>query len=134
MLWVGPEDRMPEAEVALRLAEHLSELPGFQGHVDVAIDGASVRVGGADVFDIGGYLRVRGWVASAPNGKNAWATSYTRGDATMRVHSRSGIGDVEAWIGGRRVVAECKKGPLVKKPGSPGVPPAYHRNRPSVAL
>lgn len=28
------------------------------------------------------------------------------------------IGDVEAWIGGRRVVAECKKGPLVKKPGS----------------
>src|SRR5690348_14328415 len=61
--WIGPEDRMPEAEVALRLAEYLSEQPRFGGHVEVAIDGASVRVHDADVFDIVGYLQSNGWVA-----------------------------------------------------------------------
>lgn len=121
--WIGPADRMPEAEVALRLAEHLSERPGFGGHVEVAIDGASVRVADAEVFDIVGYLAGAGWVRDAEvTGKNAWATLYRRGNATLRVHSRSGQGDVEATVNGRRIIAECKKGPLVKKPGSPEYP------------
>lgn len=122
--WIGPEDRMPEAEVALRLAEYLSEQPGFGGHVEVAIDGASVRVHDADVFDIVSYLRSNGWVAieGTASGKNAWTARYERGTATMRVHSQSGMGDVEATIAGRRVIAECKKGPLIKKPGSPEYP------------
>jgi hypothetical protein len=115
---------MPEAEVALRLAEHLSELPGFGGHVAVAIDGASVRVHGADIFDIVAYLRANRWELSQGSaaGKNAWTATYTRGAATMQIHSRSGIGDVEATIDGRRVIAECKKGPLTKKQGSPEYP------------
>jgi hypothetical protein len=29
---------------------------------------------------------------------------------------------VEATVNGRRIIAECKKGPLVKKPGSPEYP------------
>ncbi|WP_074471675.1 hypothetical protein [Bosea sp. BIWAKO-01] len=121
--WVGPADRMPEAEVALRLAEYLSERPGFGGHVEVAIDGASVRVADAEVFDIVGYLAGAGWVRDAEvMGKNAWATLYRRGNATLRVHSRSGQGDVEAMMDGRRIIAECKKGPLIKKPGSPEYP------------
>ena len=60
-IWTGPADRMPEAEVALRLAEYLSERPGFGGHVEVAVDGASVRVGETEVFDIIGYLAWAGW-------------------------------------------------------------------------
>lgn len=122
--WTGPVDRMPEAEVALRLAEYLSELPGFAGQLDVAIDGASVKVHGEDVFDIAGYLRASGWeLASADaRSRNAWAATYKRSGATMRVHSRSGVGDVEALVSGRRVIAECKKGPLVRKPGSPEYP------------
>lgn len=122
--WTGPEDRMPEAEVSIRLAEYLSELPGFGGHVDVAIDGASVRVHGAEVFDIRGYLGAYGWHLSAQDGKsrNEWAATYRRRRATMRIHSRSGLGDVEAVVGGRRIIAECKKGPLVRKPGSPEYP------------
>jgi hypothetical protein len=60
-VWTGPADRMPEAEVALRLAEYLSERPGFGGHVEVAVDGASVRVGETEVFDIIGYLAWAGW-------------------------------------------------------------------------
>jgi hypothetical protein len=119
-----PYDRMPEAEVALRLAEYLSEQPGFGGHVEAAIDGAQVRVGGSDVFNIVGYLAQQGWTVDRPSttSRNAWATFYRRGDATLEVHSRSGGGDVVATIFGHRVIAECKKGPLVKRPGSPEYP------------
>lgn len=121
--WIGPVDRMPEAEVALRLAEYLSERPGFEGHVEAAIDGASVQVGEAEVFDIVGYLAWQGWTRErVASGKNDWATLYRRGGATLRVHSRSGQGDVEAAVNGRRIIAECKKGPLIKKPGSPEYP------------
>lgn len=119
-----PTDRMPEAEVALRFAEHLSELPGFDGHLDVAIDGASVSVGGSEVFDLAGYLLANQWelVERTASSRNAWAATYGRGNATMLVHSRSGLGDVCASLNGRRVIAECKKGPLVKKSGSPEYP------------
>lgn len=122
--WNETPDRMPEAEVSIRLAEHLSELPGFAGTVDVAIDGASVRVHGADVFDIRGYLAVHGWrVAERDNlSRNDWAATYRRRDALMRIHSRSGVGDVVAVVGGRRIIVECKKGPLVKLPGSKEYP------------
>ncbi|BCP51743.1 hypothetical protein K32_03600 [Kaistia sp. 32K] len=122
--WSGAPDRMPEAEVAIRLAEYLTERPDFQGTVDVAIDGASVSVGGVEVFDIRGYLRAYGWqaVQGTAVGRNDWTAEYTRDAAAMRIHSRSGVGDVEALVGGRRLIAECKKGPLVKKPGSPEYP------------
>lgn len=125
--WNGPEDRMPEAEVSIRLAEYLSELPGFEGRVDVAIDGASVMVHGAEVFDIRGYLRAYGWGVSEldSNSRNEWAATYRRRGATMRIHSRPGIGDVETVVGGRRIIAECKKGPLIKKPGSQENPLLY---------
>ena len=118
------DDRMPEAEVALRLAEHLSERPGFAGHVEVAIDGSQVRVQQTDVFDIVGYLANQGWQPDGriASGRNAWATFYRRGTATMEVHSRSGSGDVNASVAGRRIIAECKKGPLIKRPGSPEYP------------
>jgi hypothetical protein len=111
---------MPEAEVSLRLAEYLTEQPGFGGHVDVAIDGASVAVHGAEVFNIAGYLSAFGWELIERNAgsRNEWAATYRRREATMRVHSQPGIGDVAATIYGMRVIAECKKGPLVKKLGS----------------
>ena len=122
--WTGPTDRMPEAEVAIRFAEYISEQVGFGGHVDVAIDGASVSVGGSEVFDLAGYLKAYGWHVHEWNAgsRNAWAATYRRGSATMRIHSTPGMGDVEARVRGKRVIAECKKGPLVKKPGSPEYP------------
>ena len=83
----------------------------------------TVRVGGVDVFDISGYLKWAGWVQEqAGAGRNFWATLYRRGRATLRVHSQSGIGDVEATVSGRRVIAECKKGPLIAKTGSAEYP------------
>lgn len=122
--WIGPVDRMPEAEVAIRLAEYISEQGGFGGQVDVAIDGASVSVGGSEIFDLPGYLSANGWRVHERTtvSRNAWAATYRRGGAMMRIHSTPGMGDVEAVVRGRRVIAECKKGPLVKKPGSPEYP------------
>lgn len=120
----APTDRMPEAEVALRLAEYISELPGFEGHVAVAIDGASVKVQKQEVFDIVGYLSAQHWQQSGPPsaGRNAWTMKYERHGATLEMHSSPGKGDVEARVAGRRVIAECKKGPLIRKPGSPEYP------------
>jgi hypothetical protein len=119
-----PEDRMPEAEVALRLAEFILSLPGSGAMASVAIDGASIKVADTTVLDIGRFMAGTGWERTKEPevGRNARTSAYQRGDKTIRVHSRLGGGDVVATIDGRRIVAECKKGPLVRKPGSPESP------------
>ncbi|MDF2766737.1 MAG: hypothetical protein K0S81_3732 [Rhodospirillales bacterium] len=119
-----PDDRMPEAEVALRLAEFILSLPNSGAMASVAIDGASIKVGDAVIFDIGRFMAGTGWEQTKEPqvGRNAWTGAYRRGDKTIRVHSRPGEGDVVATVEGRRIVAECKKGPLVRKPGSPEYP------------
>jgi hypothetical protein len=119
-----PDDRMPEAEVALRLAEFILSLPGSGAMASVALDGASIKVGDAVIFDIGRFMAATGWkqIKEPQVGRNAWTGAYRRGDKTIRVHSRPGEGDVVATVDGRRIVAECKKGPLIRKPGSPEYP------------
>jgi hypothetical protein len=114
-----PDDRMPEAEVALRLAEFILSLPGSGAMASVAIDGASIRVGDAVIFDIGRFMAATGWEQTKEPqvGRNAWTGAYRRGDKTIRVHSRPGEGDVVAVVDGRRIAVECTKGPLVHKPG-----------------
>ena len=119
-----PDDRMPEAEVALRLAEFILSLPNSGAMASVALDGASIKVGDAVIFDIGRFMAGTGWEQTKEPqvGRNAWTGTYRRGDKTIRVHSRPGEGDVVAKVDGRSIVAECKKGPLVRKPGSPEYP------------
>ena len=113
-----PDDRMPESEVALRLAFHLLELPGSSGEAEVAIDGAQVRVHGEEVFPLAAFLAGLGWRQVAQAGKNDWHGTYERDGRRLTVHSRSGLGDVVCSVGERCVRAECKKGPLIKKKGS----------------
>src|SRR5918993_3511604 len=112
-------DRMSEAEVALRLAEFILSLPGSGTMASVAIDGASIKVGDAVIFDIGRFMAGTGWEQTKKPqvGRNAWTGTYRRGDKTIRVHSRPGEGNVVATIDGRRIVAQCTKGPLARKPG-----------------
>lgn len=55
-----PDDRMPEAEVALRLAEFILSLPNSGAMASVAIDGASIKVGDAVIFDIGRFMSCTG--------------------------------------------------------------------------
>jgi hypothetical protein len=114
-----PVDRMPEAEVALRLAEFILSLPASGAMASVAIDGASIKVGDGVIFDIGRFMATTGWqpVKEAQAGRNAWTGAYRRGDKTIRVHSRPGEGDVVATIDGHRIIAKCRKGPLARKPG-----------------
>ena len=117
-----PAKRMPEAEVSLRLAYYLLSLPGSNGKAKVAIDGAQVRVNGSDIFPITEFLSTTGWEQIDQEGKNPWQGTYTRSSCQLIVHARSGVGDVVAKIGDRRVRAECKQGPLVRRPGSPEFP------------
>lgn len=114
-------DRMSEAEVALRLADFILSLPHSGAMASVAIDGASIKVGTAIVFDIGRFMAGIGWelIKEPQFGRTARTGAYRRNDKIIRVHSRPGEGDVVATVDGRRIVAQCKKGPLVRKPGSP---------------
>lgn len=113
-----PTERMPEAEVALRLAFYLLSLPGSDDTVSVAIDGAQVRVHGGAIFPMTEFLEDHDWVQLRQEGKNVWQGSYQRDGQVLVVHSRAGVGDVVARIGDHRVRAECKQGPLMPRPGS----------------
>ncbi len=114
-----PGDRMPEAEVALRLAEFILSLPASGAMASVAIDGASIKVGDGVIFDISHFMAATGWeqTKEPQTGRNAWTGAYRRGDKTIRVHSRPGEGNVVATVDGRRIIAKCSKGPLARKPG-----------------
>lgn len=113
------EDRMAEAEVSLRLAFHLLALPGNQGVAEVAIDGAQIKVHGSEVFPIAGFLAEAGWKQIEQEGKNSWQGLYEQSGQRLKIHAKSGVGDVVTTVGDKHVRAECKGGPLVKKPGSP---------------
>jgi hypothetical protein len=112
-------DRMAEAEVALRLAAFILSLPSSGAMASVGIDGPSIKIGDAVVFDIARFMADTGWepIKEPQVGRNAWTGAFRRGDKTIRVHSRPGEGDVVATVDGRRIVVECTKGPLVHKPG-----------------
>jgi hypothetical protein len=114
-----PVDRMPQAEVALRLAEFILSLPTSGAMASVAIDGAGIKAGDGVIFDIGRFMAAGGWeqVKEAQVDRNAWTGAYRRRDKTIRVHSRLGVGDLVAAVDGRRIVAQCSKGLLARKPG-----------------
>lgn len=115
---------MPEAEVALRLAFHLLDQSGSGGHAEVAVDGAMVRVHGRAIFPLAAFLAATGWQQTEQSlmARNAWQGRYRRGNHALTVHARSGVGDVVARVGARRIRAECKGGPLERRDGSPEYP------------
>jgi hypothetical protein len=119
MEYALPEDRMPEAEVTLRLAFHLLELAGSQGVAEAAIDGAQVKVHGAEIFPIVPFLADTGWKQVEQIGKNDWQGWYEKEEQRLRIDARPGVGDVVVAVGSKRIRAECKGGPLIKKRGSP---------------
>lgn len=117
-----PDDHMAEAEVSLRLAFHLLELQRNHNPVRVAIDGAHIRVHGSQIFPIQPFLQHYGWKQVRQKGKNPWQGWYENGKQELRIHSHPGEGDVVTIVRDKRVRAECKSGPLIKKPGSPEYP------------
>lgn len=117
-----PSDQMAEAEVSLRLAFHLLDHPGGCCTATVSVDGAHVECHGATVFPIRMFLRHHGWEQTGQDGLRDWRGRYDRNGKVLVVTTQSGIGDVTATVGNRTIRAECKKGPLRKKPGSPEYP------------
>lgn len=100
---------MPEGEVALRLADYVLTRCEVATRASISIDGAAAKC-----FDIGGFLAGKRWEQKRRSGKNAWTGDYERAGKELEAHSRPGEGDVVIQLGGRRLVAECKKGPRQK--------------------
>jgi hypothetical protein len=70
------EDRMPEAEVTLRLAFRLMSAEGSGQDVKIAIDGACVQIKDVTIFEIAEFLQESGWRKISQSGKNPWQGQY----------------------------------------------------------
>jgi hypothetical protein len=115
--------QMPEAEVSLLLAFWLFNRGLTAGPVQVAIDGAQVKVGDAVHFGIAAFMREHGWSTRVSGG--AWQGEWVHRDRpwAILVHSRPGRGDVVSQLrSGETLRAECKKGPLERSNGSKEYP------------
>ena len=105
----APAKNIPEGEVALRFAIHVLSECDLATKAVVSIDGAAAKC-----VPILKFLTGEGWKQVRQTGKNDWGGSYMKAGTQIEVHSRPGEGDVIIDVGGRRLVAECKKGPRTK--------------------
>jgi hypothetical protein len=114
---------MSEPEVSLRLAIHLISEDLTASDVVVSIDGAHAKTGNTIHFDVKAFLASLGWHLDVHSEK--WQGKYGRAanEPSILIHSQSGQGDVVAELkDGRRLLVECKKGPLVRSPSSSEYP------------
>lgn len=104
----GVERRMTEAAVMLAVCNHLiakQHAQGEPGSVSMHPDGEHAKQ-----FDIAAYLSAQGFIRSEGLGATSYGGIYCRGPDAITVFPRSGLGDVVASVGGRKVIAECKGG------------------------
>lgn len=114
-----PDEKMPEAEVSLRLAFFLISNELTSEDVEVAIDGAQVKTAEKVHFPINEFLMSTGWQKNEPF--DSWQGNYSNPDFNqkIRIHSIHGKGDVVANLSsGERLIVESKKGPLIKTKSS----------------
>ena len=114
-----PEDKMPEAEVTLRLAMAIIEGCHTVSDIFVAIDGAQIKTGTQVHFPIVDFSNSFGWRSSGQNIR--WQCSYqhTSYKSAIVVHSSSGEGDLVVELkSGRKLRVESKKGPLIRSKSS----------------
>lgn len=118
-----PDDRMPEAEVTIRLVMFLIENSHTDEDVVCAIDGAQVKVGATIIFPIVEFLSSKGW--SVSNQGEKWQCSYIHREYSRKIviHSSAGEGDLVSNLNeGTTLRVESKKGPLKTRPGSQEYP------------
>lgn len=104
---------MAEAEVSLLLALHLIHSGQAQADVSVALDGAQIRVGDQQHFDVPAFMSQHGWQSSVPGER--WQGRYLTAGAAhaIEVHSSPGLGDVTTTLADQRpLIVEAKKGSL----------------------
>lgn len=107
--------RMSEAEVSLRLAVHLVTSGRVKSNVAVALDGAQVKIGQTQQFDVPRFLSSLGWRPKQESSR--WQCEYRNPSSThsIVIHSQSGRGDVTATLtSGESLVVEAKKGTIAK--------------------
>lgn len=102
----GVEERLTEAGVMLAVALHLLDR-GHEASVSLHPDGEHAKG-----FDIPAWLARAGFRRIEPLGRTDYGGVYRRGGETIRIHPKSGEGDVVGEIDGRRIVVECKGGTL----------------------
>lgn len=115
--------RMSEAEVSLRLAIFLIVSELAASDVEVALDGAQIRLGDVQYFDVGQFLGKEGWRPEQDLPR--WQCRYLlqSREFGLVVHSQSGKGDVTATLrSGQRLVVEAKKGTLTASSSSSEYP------------
>ena len=110
-----PKDKMPEAEVSLRLAFFLIAKGLVSSAVRVSIDGAQVQTNDTVHFPIIEFLLSYGW--SAPYSQTSFQGRYRHSQFALQIelNAKPGKGDVVAsLVTGQRLWVECKKGPLIQ--------------------
>lgn len=104
---------MQEAEVSLLLALHLIRSGLAHGDVLVALDGAQIRIGNQQHFDVPEFMSRYGWQCSVPGDR--WQGRYVAAglEHAIAIHSSPGMGDVTTELAGHRtLIVEAKKGSL----------------------
>ncbi len=120
---VLPSDKMPEAEVTLRLALFLIYGNHTNDDVICAIDGAQIKTGKTVHFPILEFLNSEGW--HGLDQKEKWQCKYIHDDydQSIIVHSSAGEGDlVSSLNNGYTLRVESKKGPLSRDKSSKEYP------------
>jgi hypothetical protein len=114
---------MPEAEVSLRLAFWLLRHRLVKEVVEVAIDGAQVKVLDTVHFDLTAFMATCGWGKGASDGPWQCEWRNPTESSVIRIHSNPGRGDVVARLAsGQTLRAECKKGPMDRSKSSAEYP------------
>ena len=114
-----PKDRMPEAEVSLRLAFHIIKNKITNSPIHVAIDGAQVKVKNEIIFDPEMFLQDNSWQKAEDDLK--WQGVYKNSKYlnSIIIHSHPGEGDlITELMDGTNIHVECKKGPIIKSTSS----------------
>lgn len=104
---------MSEAEVSLLLAIHLISSNRVSSDIEVALDGAHIKIGSVQRFDVKAFLGNMGWLPEQPSDR--WQARYVTSSSTLGivVHSKSGVGDITATLStGELLIVESKKGSL----------------------
>lgn len=97
------ECHLTEAAVMIAFAFYLLKQGATQ--VDIHPDGEHGKA-----FDIKQFLEAQGFVHVRNIGKTAYGGLYQRDHEIINVTLVPGLGDVEANLGGQKIVAECKGG------------------------
>jgi hypothetical protein len=99
----GMEQHFTEAAVMVAFAMHLLE-HGAKS-VEVHPDGEHGKR-----YDLKESLRIHGFAHVSTKGTTSYGGVYRRGEQTVEITLRPGLGDVVADMGDRTLVGECKGG------------------------